>query len=114
MAEVGVRLAGLLDKTLALNASLLDAVHLRPLIGGIILMSCVWIIWGYLRSITQTGSKIKSQSDTSKTPVIKPLENFDWEKTEPLQFRPFQGKPKYNLTMGMSYTSSWTFGFADY
>jgi hypothetical protein len=25
---------------------------------------------------------------------------FNWETTEPLQFRPFRGKEKFNLTMG--------------
>jgi hypothetical protein len=40
-----------------------------------------------------------------KHPTIIPLEGFNWENTEPLQFRPFQGKDKYNLTMGeMAYT----------
>ena len=33
-------------------------------------------------------------------PSIAPLEGFERQKNEPLQFRPFQGKGKYNLTMG--------------
>ncbi|KXG46905.1 Protein of unknown function DUF3445 [Penicillium griseofulvum] len=32
---------------------------------------------------------------------ITPLEKFNWEETEPLQLRPFQGKDKYNLTMAL-------------
>lgn len=101
MVQVGGRLADLLDKKLAPNALLVEPALLGPFIGAIILVSCVWIVWSYFqRSISQSGSKVKGQSEPSKTPVIEPLENFDWEKVEPLQFRPFQGKPKYNLTMG--------------
>ncbi|KAJ5494183.1 hypothetical protein N7463_010270 [Penicillium fimorum] len=37
----------------------------------------------------------------NKSPIT-PLEGFNWEETEPLQFRPFKGKDKYNLTMGES------------
>lgn len=32
--------------------------------------------------------------------IIKALEGFDWAKAQPLQFRPFQGKDRYNLSMG--------------
>ncbi|KAI1935033.1 hypothetical protein LOZ58_000390 [Ophidiomyces ophidiicola] len=39
------------------------------------------------------------QENASKFPNITPLKNFEWEKTEPLKFRPF--KPKYHLTMAL-------------
>ncbi|KAI2680770.1 hypothetical protein CBS147317_718 [Penicillium roqueforti] len=39
-------------------------------------------------------------SDNKTSPII-PLEGFNWEETEPLQFRPFKGKDKYNLTMAL-------------
>jgi hypothetical protein len=45
--------------------------------------------------------KTTTCSDNKKSPIT-PLEGFNWEKTEPLQFRPFKGKDKYNLTMGES------------
>ncbi|OQD89698.1 hypothetical protein PENANT_c002G06857 [Penicillium antarcticum] len=45
--------------------------------------------------------KTKPILSDKKEPVIIPLEGFDWEKTEPLQFRPFQGKEKFNLTMSI-------------
>ncbi|KAJ5950878.1 uncharacterized protein N7479_009291 [Penicillium vulpinum] len=41
-----------------------------------------------------------TSSDNKKSPII-PLEGFNWEETEPLQFRPFKGKDKYNLTMAL-------------
>jgi hypothetical protein len=50
--------------------------------------------------ISIAKKKTKSTLPDHKEPMIIPLEEFDWEKTEPLQFRPFQGKDKYNLTMG--------------
>ena len=45
--------------------------------------------------------KTQSQPADLKVPIIKALPGFNWETTEPLKFRPFIGKDKYNLTMGM-------------
>ncbi|KAJ5584437.1 uncharacterized protein N7459_004237 [Penicillium hispanicum] len=39
--------------------------------------------------------------DDVKGPAIAPLEDFKWEETEPLQFRPFRGRDRYNLTMAI-------------
>lgn len=44
--------------------------------------------------------KMKTTCSDNKTSPIIPLEGFNWEETEQLQFRPFKGKDKYNLTMG--------------
>ncbi|OQE31053.1 hypothetical protein PENFLA_c002G04490 [Penicillium flavigenum] len=44
--------------------------------------------------------KTATCSDNKKSPIT-PLEGFNWEETEPLQFRPFKGKDKYNLTMAL-------------
>ena len=53
------------------------------------------------RTATANGRTKTTYSDNQTFPII-PLEGFNWEKTEPLQFRPFKGKDKYNLTMGKS------------
>ncbi|KAJ5543818.1 hypothetical protein N7494_005097 [Penicillium frequentans] len=34
-------------------------------------------------------------------PALSPLRDFDWEKTQPMQFRPFRGNDRYNLTMAL-------------
>ncbi|KAI1979425.1 hypothetical protein LOZ51_004200 [Ophidiomyces ophidiicola] len=47
---------------------------------------------------TKRVQKLRREN-ASKFPNITPLENFEWEKTEPLKFRPF--KPKYHLTMAL-------------
>lgn len=39
---------------------------------------------------------------------ISPLQDFDWQTTEPLQLRPFRGKDKYYLTMGLFFLLSFT------
>ncbi|KAJ5728264.1 hypothetical protein N7493_004594 [Penicillium malachiteum] len=51
-------------------------------------------------SIHQTEVKVETQLG-SKGPIITPLADFDWEKAESLQLRPFQGKEKFNLTMAI-------------
>ncbi|KAJ5722635.1 hypothetical protein N7488_000670 [Penicillium malachiteum] len=51
-------------------------------------------------SIPQTVVKTENQVG-SKDPIITPLADFDWETTQPLQLRPFQGKEKFNLTMAI-------------
>ncbi|KAJ6021385.1 Protein of unknown function DUF3445 [Penicillium herquei] len=49
---------------------------------------------------SNTAVKIKNQLG-SKGPIITPLADFDWQKTKPLQLRPFQGKEKFNITMAI-------------
>ncbi|CAG8164800.1 unnamed protein product [Penicillium nalgiovense] len=44
----------------------------------------------------------KTTTDNKKYPIT-PLDGFNWKETEPLQFRPFRGKDKYNLTMDKTY-----------
>ncbi|KAJ5095417.1 hypothetical protein NUU61_004773 [Penicillium alfredii] len=69
-----------------------------------LLLSVCLAVWRW----TRPSRNIPAQLDTTttavdlKSPSITPLEGFDWETTEPLQFRPFRGKDKYNLTMGES------------
>ncbi|KAI1923683.1 hypothetical protein LOZ12_000142 [Ophidiomyces ophidiicola] len=52
----------------------------------------------YMKTRTKRVQKLRREN-ASKFPNITPLENFEWEKTEPLKFRPF--KPKYHLTMAL-------------
>ncbi|KAJ5918853.1 hypothetical protein N7454_009997 [Penicillium verhagenii] len=55
--------------------------------------------WFRQQSLISTEPR-KDPGDT-KYPLIVPLQDFDWKNTEPLQFRPFRGKEKYNLTMAI-------------
>lgn len=59
--------------------------------------------WRWSRHKDEKASVEKTQSQPvdPKTPIIKELPGFNWEATEPLKFRSFIGKDKYNLTMGM-------------
>lgn len=49
-------------------------------------------------------SPLKTGNDVSneKIPDITPLHDFNWKTTEPMKFRPFVGREKYNMTMGIS------------
>ena len=67
------------------------------------------IIGGVIIAIIQAGRNLKASTEAQNArkkipapgfPDIEPLEDFDWQKTEPLQSRPF--KPKFHLTMGES------------
>jgi hypothetical protein len=72
---------------------------IRYLVGALIMGLCVgaWRVRQY--RYTCATVKTKPVLSDKKETVITPLEGFDWEKTEPLQFRPFKGKEKFNLTM---------------
>ncbi|KAJ5135576.1 uncharacterized protein N7515_004854 [Penicillium bovifimosum] len=58
----------------------------------------IWKLRQYQNA--RASRKTKSFSDNKIHPIT-PLEDFDWEKTEQIQFRPFKGKDKYNLTMAI-------------
>lgn len=82
---------------------------IRYLVGALIMGLCVaaWRVRQYRYTCATVTTK-PVLSDKKET-VITPLVGFDWEKTEPLQFRPFKGKDKFNLTMCeylFCYTSS--------
>ncbi|KAJ5541281.1 hypothetical protein N7494_006357 [Penicillium frequentans] len=72
-----------------------EPLSLRSLIGVLVIGLCLWSYRWFRRPVAPAVSR------DSKSPVITPLNNFDWKSTEPLQFRPFQGKEKYNLTMAI-------------
>lgn len=62
------------------------------------LCAVMWRVRQY-RKANAYGRTKTTCSDNKTSPII-PLEEFNWEETEQLQFRPFKGKDKYNLTMG--------------
>ncbi|PYH45443.1 heme-dependent oxidative N-demethylase family protein [Aspergillus saccharolyticus JOP 1030-1] len=53
-----------------------------------------------IRNWETTKEAVISKGGENEYPPIEPLHQFDWETTEPLQFRPF--KAKYHLTMALS------------
>ncbi|CAI7669798.1 unnamed protein product [Penicillium viridicatum] len=59
----------------------------------------MWRVRQY-RKANAYGKTKPTCSDNKTSPII-PLEGFNWEETEQLQFRPFKGKDKYNLTMAL-------------
>ncbi|KAJ5141316.1 Protein of unknown function DUF3445 [Penicillium atrosanguineum] len=74
------------------------------LLGALLIGSCLWIWrWSRQRILThsKTSSKVLANETDGKNPIIAPLEEFNWETTEPPQFRPFRGKEKFNLTMAL-------------
>lgn len=76
---------------------------LQSLFGALLIGSCLWIWrWSRQRSLihNKMSSKILADETEGKNPIIAPLKEFNWETTEPPQFRPFRGKEKFNLTMG--------------
>lgn len=62
------------------------------------LCAVIWRVRPYRKA--NAYGKTKTTCSDNKTSPIIPLDGFNWEKTEQLQFRPFKGKDKYNLTMG--------------
>lgn len=77
-----------------------EPLSLRSLVGVLVVGLCLWSYRWFRRPVAPAVSR------DDKSPVITPLNEFDWRTTEPLQFRPFQGKEKYNLTMGTNHTST--------
>ncbi|KAJ5588879.1 hypothetical protein N7537_011557 [Penicillium hordei] len=63
------------------------------------LCAAMWRIRQY-RKANSYGQTKTTYSDNKTSPII-PLEGFNWEETEQLQYRPFKGKDKYNLTMAL-------------
>ncbi|RAL17462.1 heme-dependent oxidative N-demethylase family protein [Aspergillus homomorphus CBS 101889] len=49
---------------------------------------------------TKAQEKGKKTNEAEAASEIEPLENFQWDQTEPLALRPF--KPRYHITMGKS------------
>ncbi|KAJ5924733.1 hypothetical protein N7466_008920 [Penicillium verhagenii] len=73
---------------------------LQSLVGVVVVGLCLGSYhWFRQQSLISTAPK-NDQGDI-KYPHIVPLQDFDWKNTEPLQFRPFRGKEKYNLTMAI-------------
>jgi hypothetical protein len=92
-------MAAVLYNKLDLIGSWHTMPSIRYLVGALIMGLCVaaWRVRQY--RYTCATVKTKPVLSDKKEPVITPLGGFDWEKTEPLQFRPFKGKEKFNLTM---------------
>ncbi|PYH87436.1 hypothetical protein BO71DRAFT_454675 [Aspergillus ellipticus CBS 707.79] len=77
----------------------------------VFLVLALWLFGQWNRPSPQSQSQSQS-TPTPKTPTkqptpttttITPLPDFNWETTEPLQFRPF--KPKYHLSMALTTTT---------
>ncbi|KAJ5094097.1 hypothetical protein N7456_009958 [Penicillium angulare] len=95
-------MATLLNQQLDLITSWCETSSLWSLIGtgAILLGVCVAVRYWFERCSAPKLSNIEDEPDM-KSPTVKPLMNFDWQSTEPLQLRSFQGKHKYNLTMAI-------------
>ncbi|KAJ5287632.1 hypothetical protein N7478_003318 [Penicillium angulare] len=93
-------MATFLNEQLDLITSWCETSSLWSLIGtAVILVGVCAAVRRWLeRSSAPTLSNLEDETDI-KNPTIKPLMDFDWQNTEPLQLRSFQGKHKYNLTM---------------
>ncbi|KAJ5793676.1 hypothetical protein N7457_000275 [Penicillium paradoxum] len=85
----------------------LDIGWQRPLLPITYLLSilivgvCIYQWRGRESRNASASGKTKTTYSDEKQPSITPLEGFDWQKTKPLQLRPFKGKDKYNLTMAI-------------
>ncbi|PWY92383.1 hypothetical protein BO70DRAFT_357501 [Aspergillus heteromorphus CBS 117.55] len=72
----------------------------------VFLVLALWLFGRWNRPSPSHPTAEKTPSDTTpaaNTITITPLPSFDWETTEPTQFRPF--KPKYHLSMGLTTTT---------
>jgi hypothetical protein len=84
---------------------IIEIWHTMPsavyLVGVLITGLCfaAWRVRQYRYTCATATTKTKPVLSEKKEPVITPLKGFEWESTEPLQFRPFKGKEKFNLTM---------------
>ncbi|KAJ5158609.1 Protein of unknown function DUF3445 [Penicillium coprophilum] len=73
----------------------------RHLLCAFIVGLCA-VVWRVRQSRKANAyEKTKPTCSENEKSTIKPLEGFNWEETEPLQFRPFKGKENYNLTMAL-------------
>ncbi|KAM5443448.1 hypothetical protein MferCBS31731_001221 [Microsporum ferrugineum] len=73
-----------------------------PTTNVILIISMLAMMWYRYRSGGANSSRATRRLTVvaeDDFPPIKPLDNFKWETTEPIQLRPF--KPKYNLTMAL-------------
>ncbi|PYI33053.1 hypothetical protein BP00DRAFT_424435 [Aspergillus indologenus CBS 114.80] len=66
----------------------------------IFLVLTLWLFGRFIRGRPHSNDDVISETEKDGYPPIEPLHSFDWETTEPLQFRPF--KAKYHLTMALS------------
>lgn len=66
---------------------------------ALVLLFLAWLLRKKLEAQkpSQAENKSTSSSLTSTSP-IEPLDDFQWDKAEPLILRPF--KPRYHITMG--------------
>ncbi|OQE40890.1 hypothetical protein PENCOP_c005G08105 [Penicillium coprophilum] len=72
----------------------------RHLLCAFIVGLCA-VVWRVRQSRKANAYERKPTCSDNEKSTIKPLEGFNWEETEPLQFRPFKGKENYNLTMAL-------------
>ncbi|WEW55137.1 hypothetical protein PRK78_000565 [Emydomyces testavorans] len=66
------------------------------------LVAMIWYRkWADASQEQQRAKKVRTVrlESASRFPPIEPLEDFEWDKTESLQLRPY--KPKYHLTMAL-------------
>ncbi|RAH45023.1 heme-dependent oxidative N-demethylase family protein [Aspergillus brunneoviolaceus CBS 621.78] len=66
----------------------------------VFLVLTLWLFGRFTRGQPNSIDNVISEAEKAGYPPIEPLHSFDWETTEPLQFRPF--KAKYHLTMALS------------
>ncbi|KAJ5232531.1 hypothetical protein N7468_005487 [Penicillium chermesinum] len=73
------------------------------LVLGLIVGFCCWAYRWNQRSLPRLAARYNVSKHTTnyEGPTIIPLEDFEWKTTAPLQFRPFKGKDRYNLTMAL-------------
>ncbi|KAI4869178.1 hypothetical protein F4820DRAFT_43906 [Hypoxylon rubiginosum] len=75
------------------------------LIIALLALGLLTVVTAWLRTPrTKKDTSLKKISQTLQPELrIEPLPGFDWETTEPLQFRPF--KPIYHITMALKSTT---------
>ncbi|RAH85189.1 hypothetical protein BO86DRAFT_304613 [Aspergillus japonicus CBS 114.51] len=66
----------------------------------VFLVLTLWLFGRFIRGRPHSNDDVISETEKDGYPPIEPLHSFDWETTEPVQFRPF--KAKYHLTMALS------------
>ncbi|RAL15405.1 heme-dependent oxidative N-demethylase family protein [Aspergillus homomorphus CBS 101889] len=84
--------------TSSFDASILY-VEQHPL-SIVFLVLTLWLFGRFIQSRRISAEDVICEPEKDAYPPIEPLRSFDWETTEPMQFRPF--KAKYHLTMALS------------
>lgn len=65
----------------------------------LVLLFLAWLLRKKMEGQKPSKAEQKTiSSSLASTSPIEPLDDFQWDKTEPLILRPF--KPRYHMTMG--------------